>query len=440
MAVVTSETHRLLLPLPNGQESSSTSSGPTSSHRFKEGEEEESVPVLRRHLTLLDGISVLLGIIIGSGIFASPGVVLQHTGSVGLGCIAWLAAAFMALCSALVHAELGAAMPQAGGNAYYLKVAFGDAFSFAFIWTMFFVLVNGSLAIVAISSARYFLIGITGANITEIDLDSDPWSKAIAIACVVGLTICNCFGVVVSNRLQNIISLIKVVLVLLLAVAAGAFLWGSTDVLQTNLHQPFAGSTPFGFGLGTVAALWAFAGGGDIVYLAEEMKDPAKDIPHSTIGGISLVAVIYLIINFIYLCILPAADVKLSSVIAIDATKTALGSWAGLTTALLVAVSVLGTANAIILYGARYIYAAARDGQVPRMLTCLKLLRQQNGAPYVALLAQGAICVLLLLQSSAFIEVNILFSIANNSPCVYNCRFALMMEVLHDIVSNQSSS
>jgi len=95
-----------------------------------------------------------------------------------------------------------------------------------------------------------------------------------------------------------------------------------------------------------------------------------------------------LIINFIYLCILPAADVKLSSVIAIDATKTALGPWAGLTTALLVAVSVLGTANAIILYGARYLYAAARDGQVPRMLTCLKLLRQQNGAPYVALLAQ----------------------------------------------------
>jgi APA family basic amino acid/polyamine antiporter len=93
--------------------------------------------------------------------------------------------------------------------------------------------------------------------------------------------------------LQNVISLIKVVLVLLLAVAAGTFLWGSIDVLQTNLHQPFAGSTPFGFGLGTVAALWAFAGGGDIVYLAEEMKNPAKDIPHSTIGGISLVAVIY---------------------------------------------------------------------------------------------------------------------------------------------------
>jgi amino acid permease len=169
MAVVTSETHRLLLPLPNGQESSSTSSGPTSSHRFKEEEEEEeSVPVLRRHLTLLDGISVLLGIILGSGIFASPGVVLQHTGSVGLGCIAWLAAAFMALCSALVHAELGAAMPQAGGNAYYFKVAFGDAFSFAFIWTMFFVLVNGSLAIVAISSARYFLIGVCNYGLNEV--------------------------------------------------------------------------------------------------------------------------------------------------------------------------------------------------------------------------------------------------------------------------------
>jgi amino acid transporter len=111
---------------------------------------------------------VLLGIIIGSGIFASPGVVLQHTGSVGLGCTAWLAAAFMALCSALVHAELGAAMPQAGGNAYYLKVAFGDAFSFAFIWTMFFVLVNGSLAIVAISSARYFLIGVCNYGLNEV--------------------------------------------------------------------------------------------------------------------------------------------------------------------------------------------------------------------------------------------------------------------------------
>jgi len=116
---------------------------------------------LRRRLSLLDGISLLVGIIIGSGIFTSPGVVLLDAGSVGLGLTAWVAAAFMAMCSALVYAELGAALPQAGGNAEFFRVAFGDAYAFSFIWTMFFVLTNASLAIGAVTFSRYIVAGVS---------------------------------------------------------------------------------------------------------------------------------------------------------------------------------------------------------------------------------------------------------------------------------------
>lgn len=136
---------------------------------------------LRRSLSLVDGISVLVGIIIGSGIFTSPGVVLQDAGSVGLGLMAWVAAAFMALCSALVYAELGAAIPQAGGNAEYFRIAFGDAWGFAFVWTMFFVLTNGSLAILTITLSRYLVAGFVGLHIFEGDMSSDLTVKAVAI-------------------------------------------------------------------------------------------------------------------------------------------------------------------------------------------------------------------------------------------------------------------
>lgn len=383
---------------------------------------------LRRSLSLVDGISVLVGIIIGSGIFTSPGVVLQDAGSVGLGLMAWVAAAFMALCSALVYAELGAAIPQAGGNAEYFRIAFGDAWGFAFVWTMFFVLTNGSLAILTITLSRYLVAGFVGLHIFEGDMSSDLTVKAVAIGCVVILTVWNCFGIHVGAKLQNIISVLKLLLISVLIVAAVVFVWDNPLVLEENFRKPFEGSNFSGFGVSCVAALWAFTGWGDLVFLTEEMKDPERDIPRGTVGGMTIVMIIYLLLNAIYLCILPAAVVKTSAVVAIDAADAALGPWAGSFMSILVAISLLGSANGIIICGARYLYAAARHGQIFKSIGAVGT---QSRAPYVAHLLQGLLCILLLLQSSDFVELVSFFGVS--SYIFYGLTGAVHIKLRRDL-------
>ncbi|KAG0563253.1 hypothetical protein KC19_8G016100 [Ceratodon purpureus] len=401
--------------------------------RTSDGEDEElgtsnSELGLRRSLSLVDGISMLVGIIVGSGVFTSPGVVLQDAGSVGLGLTAWIAASFMALCSALVYAELGAAIPQAGGNAEYFRIAFGEAWGFAFIWTMFFVLTNGSVAIVAITFSRYIVAGFTGVSPLESDVDSDPVVKAVAIGCVAVLTIWNCFGVHLSAKLQNVLSAMKLLLVSILVVAAISFVWDDSHVLKKNMHKPFKGSDFSGFGVSCVAAMWAFSGWGDLVFLTEELKDPARNIPRGTISSMAIVMVIYLLLNVTYLCILPASVVKTSAVVAIDATNAALGPWAGSLMSILVSLSALGAANGIIICGARYLYAAARQGQI---FKSIGLVGVRSRAPYVAHLLQGTLCTLLLLQSSNFVELISFLGVS--SYLFYGLSAAAHIKLRHDL-------
>lgn len=136
--------------------------------------------------------------------------------------------------------------------------------------------------------------------------------------------------------------------------------------------------------------------------MAEELKDPERNIPRGTVGGISIVMVIYLLLNVIYLCILPASAVKTSAVVAVDVANVALGPRAGSLMSILIAISVLGSANGIIIYGARYLYAAARQGQIFKLIGALGA---KSRAPYVAYLLQGLLCILLLLQSSNFVKL-----------------------------------
>jgi amino acid transporter len=259
-------------------------------------------------------------------------------------------------------------------------------------------------------------------------MDSDPTVKVVAIGCIAILSIWNCFGVHIGAKLQNFISLMKLLLLLILAVAAIHFVWGNPHVVEENFHKPFERSNFSGFGASCIAALWAFSGWGDLVFLTEEMKDPERNIPRGTLGGVSIVMIVYLLINTIYLCILPAAAVKASGVVAIDATTVALGPWAGSFISILVAISVLGSANGIIICGARYLYAAARRGQIFKAIGAVGV---QSRAPYVALLLEGLLCILLLLQSSDFVQLVNFFAVS--SYFFYGLTGAAHMKLRRDL-------
>ncbi|KAL3688113.1 hypothetical protein R1sor_014422 [Riccia sorocarpa] len=357
---------------------------------------------LRRELSLVDALSITVGTVIGSGIFTSSGVVLAYAGSVGEGLLSWVAAGVLALLSALLFAELGASIPVSSGSGAYFKVAFGDAWSFAFVWINFFVTMSGGINLIATSFAQYLVASMFPADFAHEELSGDVWVKYPAMACIVILTLCNCTGVRVGSLLQNILGVCKVALVGMIVMLGITFFIKDSSVLKENLTEPFSGSSVAGFGPSLVAALWAFTGWSNIVFLAEEIKDPEKNIPRASFGVIAIVTFTYLIVNVSYIAVLPYSDVESSLVVAMDTARAVLGPSWGRLTAILVAVSLLGSLNAVIMCGGRYLYASARTGAAHRWLGHVS---ERTGAPTVALLAQGAWCIFLLFLFSDFLQI-----------------------------------
>ncbi|GAQ83257.1 amino acid transporter [Klebsormidium nitens] len=353
---------------------------------------------LHRRLSFADGTSFVVGVIVGSGIFATPGQVLLNAGSVGLTLLAWLAAGVVALFSSFIYAELGSAIPHAGGDSEYLRLAFGYPWSFAFVYSMFFVIKTGGLGIVAITFARYLAPQIFSLSITDPDLDSDVRVKALAVLCITSLTVFNCFGVHAGAWLQNLFSVSKAALITLLISAAVMGVFQDPSIAVDNSRGLFEGSSLTGLGPAMIGALWAFDGWNDIVFLSEELKNPARDVSRCAIYGIFGVVAIYILVNISYLCIIPAAAFKVSQVIALDAASRAFGPWAGTCAALLTAASVLGSCNGSILVGGRYLYATSREGQ---FFSFLGRVSRKTGAPYPALLTQGGLACLVLLAPAA---------------------------------------
>eukprot|EP00897_Mesotaenium_endlicherianum_P005991 jgi/Mesen1/541/ME001041S10740 len=313
---------------------------------------------LRRGLTLVDGINFVVSCIVGSGIFVSPGVVLQDVGSAGLAVGAWVAGGAVALVFCLVYAELGASMPSAGGDAEFLKMAYGDGTTAAFVWTLFFVFRPAGACIQSVAFTHYFSAPLLGLDVRSHTFDSDFRVKLVAVAFIALLTLVNCLGLHVGAWVQRWAIYCKVLLMGLLLLAGVAYVSRDRAVMWHNLDHPFEGSQWGGVGPAMVAALYAFEGWGKVVYLGEELQQPGRDMPRSAILGLLLAIALYVSVNLVYFCVLPVAGVKASPVVAVDVAEAALGKWAGTAVALLVAVSVAGNLNGNLFTGGRYIVLA----------------------------------------------------------------------------------
>ena len=346
---------------------------------------------LRRELTLYGLTMVAVGSSIGSGIFLTPSQIAGHLPSPALIMLVWAAGGVIALTGALTFAELGSMFPQAGGVYVYLREAYGDLFGFLYGWAYLLVITSGAMAALAIAFAYYlgFIFPMSQTTIT-----------VVALLVIVVVTTVNVVRVKAGGMLANISTALKLLGIGGLVVVG--FVWGSPETLRV---EPAAATASTGFvsafGLALVGVLWSYGGFQHASYVAGEAIDAKRTVPRAMILGALIVAFVYLLTNLAYLFLLPVSEIAASGSVAADAVSTVIPV-GGKLIALVIAISVFGTAGIFALSTPRIYYAMAEDGIFFRKLADV---HPRFRTPANAILLQSAWAIVLLLFWGTFEDV-----------------------------------
>ena len=309
---------------------------------------------LRRAIGLRHATAMVVGTIIGAAIFVQPSEVTGQVPTT-LGVFAvWMAAGVLTMFGALVCAELASSYPQAGGVYVYLREAYSPALGFLWGWAMFWTMHSGIIAAIAVVCARYlgFLVEL-----------NDLGQKSVAVAIILILSVVNYLGVKQGSGLQMVITAGK--LIAIVAIVGLGFAFGgdahALAVSSAVTSQPGSfGVTEFALALG--AGLFAFGGWHMVTYNAEETRDPRTTIPRALVIGTLVVTACYVVLNAVYLYVLPMETVASSERVAADAAEAVFGRGGGVAISVLVVVSSFGALSGIVLAGPRVYFAMARDG------------------------------------------------------------------------------
>jgi len=348
-------------------------------------------PTYAPRLGLFSATMLVVGGIIGSGIFLNPAIVAQRAGTAGLTLGVWALGAVVALLGATIFAELGRRRPQAGGGYAYLRDAFGPLPAFLYGWALLLVIASGAIAAVAMTFAGYAgaLVGAPPAA-----------QRPIALAAVALLTVVNVRGVAPGAVLQNVFTVLK--LAALAALLAAAFLapsGGAGPVLAGN--PPPALTPPVGalalvraVGTALVPVLFAFGGWQQTNFVAEELEAPERTLPRALGLGVALVVAVYLLANVAYLRALGVAGLAASHAPAADTMARAAGPAGRTLVAAGIAASTFGFLDLVILVSPRVYQAMARDGL---FFAAFARLHPRYRTPAAAIVGQGAWACLLIL-------------------------------------------
>lgn len=356
---------------------------------------------LVRGLGPLEATTIIVGGVIGSGIFQAPSAIASNVGSPGMSLLVWLVCGLLALCGGLCIAELGAMLPRTGGQYVYVREAYRRRWvTFIYGWSAFWLVWPVSIAAVANVFANYLASSV---NIITADAGgqgivlSDGAQAVIASACVLILMMINVVGVRWSGRVTNLFTFIKVAalggLILL-----GLFMAekGSMDHFSPLFGGGGGGTAVGGFALGAfgaamVTGLFSYEGWTFSSYVAGEMRDPRRNLPLSIIVGILFVIVIYLAANFVYMLVLPFEQVQTSQWIAADVMKVLLGDGGALFISIGVMCSTFGGVNVHMLVAPRLFFAQSRDGL---FFKGLSRAHPRFRTPAASILAQGILAAL----------------------------------------------
>jgi APA family basic amino acid/polyamine antiporter len=350
-----------------------------------------------RRLGLVDTTFLVIGAVVGSGIYMTPGIIAAGLPSPGHLLAVWLAGGLITLCGALSFAELGAMYPQAGGQYVYLREAYGSGAAFLFGWAFFGFIMCGGLAALAVAFAEFlgtFLPALSTSQVLfRLDIQGLKYSlsagQIVAAGTIVFLTGLNSFGIRSGAVVQNILTVFRLGTVA--ALVGLGILIGSKGG-GANFHPLFSAGTGFWsvlgpLGLALVAIFWTYDGWYAVNCTAEEVRDPEKTIPRGLILGVLSVTVIYLLVNLVYLLALPFDRLKGVERIGELAASALFGGGGAALFSALVTVSIFGCLNANLLFGPRVFYAMARDGHFFR---AMGRLGPRSRVPTGALWGQAA--------------------------------------------------
>jgi len=365
---------------------------------------------LPRILGPLDAIAVVVGSIIGSGIFLKVDTVAREMGSFGTILTVWAIAGIAALCGSLALAELAAMLPQAGGPYIYLREAYGRPIAFLWGWTEFAVVRTGTLGSLACGTVIYldrFLQSMAaGGNLPEWLASHLPLSHyaqgALAVLAVLLLSAVNVLGTRYSARTQNLTTLIKVGFLLLIIL--GPFLLGKANFghLQPSVGSGFSwGQVLSGLGPALIAVYWAYDGWINIGPVAEEIRQPQRNVPIGLGVGMLVVILVYLGANCGYFLLMPIDQVAKTNAVAADACGILLGPFGITLAALGVMISTFGALNSNLLAGPRIYFAMARDRLFP---DSIRKVHPRFQTPANAIIAQSVWSILQIVLVVAFTE------------------------------------
>jgi amino acid transporter len=335
------------------------------------------------HLSLWDATSIIIGIVVGTSIFKVPQQIAASVESPAMAMAAWLLGGVLSLAGAFCYAELASAYPRSGGDYNYLTMAFSRWVGFLFAWAQLAFVITGSVGIMAFAFADYACVLFGLGSSSEVGA---TWNFTLALVAVVSLTAINMAGVVVGKLVQNILTVLKIVGLSIVALAA-LFAAGREP---TGLG---AAAPNLGFGVAMVLVLYAYGGWNDAAYVAAEVRDRRRDLPRALIFGTAGITLVYLVVNAAYFYGLGFENVRRSPEPAADIARLAWGDAAARAVSVLVMVSALGAINGLIFAGSRVYAVLGRDHVVFRWLGHWDYGR---GSPLVAMAAQAMVTVLLM--------------------------------------------
>ena len=367
----------------------------------------DGAPALARRIGPFDATMIVMGGIVGSGIFVTPAIVARAAGSPLLIVTAWLIGGVAALLGAFVYAELSSARPEIGGQYAYLREAVHPLVAFLYGWALLLVIQTGGMAATAITFARYF------RQFAPLAI-GDGALAALALAV---LTLINCFGVRAGSSAQTVLMLLKLGALAAL-IGAGLFLGNAAAPAETTQ------ASVVGFGAALIPVLFAYGGWQTSCFIAGEMRDPRHDLPRALVAGVSGVVALYTLVALACLRTLGSADLARTGVPALEVMTRTLGHRGALAISAGIAVSTLGFLSQSILTAPRVYFAMAEDGVFFRSVASV---HPRTRVPVVAVALQGLLTIVIALSGTFEVIVNYVVSIdfvffALTAVCIFVFR------------------
>jgi basic amino acid/polyamine antiporter, APA family len=354
---------------------------------------------LKRDLGIWSAAAIVVGTVIGSGIFLVPNAMVKNVGSPGMVFAVWIFGGILSLFGALSYAELAAALPQAGGEYVYLREAYGPMWGFLYGWTQMWVAKSGSIATLASGFFIYLanfrpeleqvwiVVPLPLGNSFEI-----RYGQVLAMGVIAILALINYFGVKIGGNVQIAVTILKVALIAAIIVIGLGSGHGSVSNFSTSVPAPGGIA---GFFAALVAALWAYDGWNNVSMVSSEVRNPQRNLPLALIIGTLTVILIYLLTNLAYFYVLPADAVASTSRVAGEMMRRILGAPGAGAVSVAAMISIFAALNGSILSGSRVPFAMARDGLFFKRVG---FVHPQHRTPSVSILALSAWACLLVLS------------------------------------------